>query len=274
MDSLSQQEESTGIDYSAALHITRILETTVNFFTTIFFIIAFLISGTTSALSGNLVLIEKRLEELDQLNKQAVKKTGPIPKNGSVEIEATVLPGMATTKSLPGVSERRFDFGKKTILTLEEKSLYTVQISSSQIKEQCYKVASMLRRAGYPAFTSQVNFKDKGLWHRIFVGSLTTREAAEVIKNNLETDEISDGFIRQMPFAIQVGDTASNLDAFKGLKKKLSSLYSLPYTSYVQDQNKTRQIRLLVGAFKTRKDTASLLDSLRQTGLQARVVNR
>lgn len=246
----------------------------MNYFTTVFLAVAFLISGTTSAFSGNLILIEKRLEELDQLNKQAVKQAGSIPQNGSVEIEATVLPGMAKTRSLPGVSEKRFDFGKKTILTLEEKSLYTVQISSSQIKEQCYKVASMLRRAGYPAFTSEVNFKDKGVWHRIFVGSFTTREAADIIKTNLETDEISDGFVRQMPFAIQVGDTASNPGGLRSLKNKLSSLHYLPYTSYVQDQNKTRQIRLLVGAFKTRADTASLLAGLRQSGLQARVVNR
>ena len=246
----------------------------MNYFTTVFLIIFFLLSGTTNAISGNLSLIEQRLQELDQLNKQAVRKAGNIPKDGSIEIEATILPGMAETKSLPGVTEKRFNFGKKTILTLEEKSLFTVQISSSQGKEQCYRVASMLRRAGYPAFTSEVNFKDKGLWYRIFVGSLTTRKAAEVIKNNLETDEISDGFIRQMPYAIQVGDAAPNLDGFRSLKKELSSLYYLPYTSYVQDQNNSRQIRLLVGAFKTREDSASLLAGLRQSGLQARVVNR
>ncbi len=252
----------------------RTMETTVNYFTTVFLIVVFLLSGVTSAISGNLSLIEQRLQELDQLNKQAVRKAGNIPKNGSIEIEATILPGMAETKSLPGVTEKRFNFGKKTILTLEKKSLFTVQISSSQGKEQCYRVASMLRRAGYPAFTSKVNFNDKGIWHRIFVGSVTTREAAETIKNNLETDEISDGFIRQMPYAIQVGDAAPNLAGFKNLKKKLSSLYCLPYTSYVQDQNNSRQIRLLVGAFKTREDSANLLSGLRQSGLQVRVVNR
>jgi cell division septation protein DedD len=132
----------------------------------------------------------------------------------------------------------------------------------------------MLRRAGYPAFTSEVDFKDKGIWHRIFVGSFATREEAEVIKNSLEEDEISDGFIRELPYAIQINSAFNDLEDVKKIKKKIDALHYLPYTSYILDKNKNRKIRLLLGAFKTRGDASSLLAGLRKSGLQARVVNR
>ena len=239
-----------------------------------FLLIAFLVSGSTNALSGNLSLIEKRLKEMDQLNKQAVKKAGNIPKNGSIEIQAIVLPGMVETRDLPGVTEKNFQFGKKTVLTLKQKLPYTVQIISSQGKKQCYRVASMLRRAGYPAFTSEVTLKEKDIWYRIFVGSFATKEEAEVIKNNLETDEISDGLVRQLPYAIQIGKADSNMESIRSEKEKVFALEYLPYTSYVVNEEETRQIRLLVGAFKTKENAGPLLASLRQHGLQARVVNR
>ncbi len=239
-----------------------------------FLLIAFLVSCSTNAFSGNLSLIEKRLKEMDQLNKQAVKKAGNIPQNGSIEIQATVLPGMAKTRDLPGVTEKHFQFGKKTVLTLEQKLPYTVQISSSQGKKQSYRVASMLRRAGYPAFTSEVTLKENDIWYRIFVGSFATREETEVIKNNLETDEISDGLIRQLSYAIQIGKADSNMESIRSEKEKVFALEYLPYTSYVVNEDKTRQIRLLIGAFKTRENAAPLLASLRQHGLQARIVNR
>ncbi len=251
------------------------MEKHVSSFSTLFFLVLFLLSFPVQALSGNLTLIEKRLKELDQLNKEAVTASGQLPENGSVEIKATVLPGgIKARKALPGVKTTRFNFGKKVILNLEQKQPYTVQISSSQVKSQCYRVASMLRRAGYPAFTSEVDFKDKGIWHRIFIGSFATRAEAEVIKNSLEEDEISDGFIRELPYAVQIDSAFSNMEDIRQIKTKVTSLNYLPYTSYILDKNKNRKIRLLLGAFKTRADAASLLAGLRRNGLQARVVNR
>lgn len=238
---------------------------------TVLLFLTFLVS---EVFSGNLSLIEKRLLELDKLNKQAVQQAGPLPKDGSVAIEAKVGPTGSLKPSPSGIIERSFEFGKKTILSIDDKHPFTVQISSSRSQKQCYRVATMLRRAGYPAFTSSIELKDTGVWHRIFVGSYTSREEAEATKTKLETDEISDGFIRSLPYAIQVG-YAVNYEGLKELRDNIFSLEYLPYTSSIRDTETNQpQTRLLVGAYKEKKDTSNLLAKLRKSGFKARVVIR
>lgn len=230
--------------------------------------------GLSNAFGGNLSLIEKRLLELDSLNKQAVQKSGELPQNGSVEIKAKVLPTGSKKPSSSGVIERSFDFGKKTILAIDNELPYTVQISSSRSKKQCYKVANMLRRAGFPAFTASLDLKDQGVWHRIFIGSYSTHEEAELIKDKLEKDEISDGYIRSLPYAIQIG-RAGNYDQLKSLRNEIFGMEYLPYTSTVRDTKSEKpQLRLLIGAYKEKTDTSRLLAELRKSGMEARVVTR
>jgi hypothetical protein len=233
--------------------------------------------GVLDLTAGNLSLIEKRLIELDKLNKQAIEQIGELPQNGSVEIEAKISPreGAPDEASLPlDIPARRIDYTKKTILSLDEKVPYTVQISASQSKQQCYRVAAMLRRTGYPAFTASLRLKDQRIWHRIFVGSYATEQEAEKTRQSLESDEITDSFIRNMPYAIQVGKEGT-LESFKELREKLSSMHYMPYTGYVRDtQSDSTQIRLLLGAFETKEDTTSLIDTLRSEKLEVKVVSR
>lgn len=237
-------------------------------------ILAYFFLGNSVALGGNLALIEKRLIELDELNKQAVQQAGELPKNGSVEIEAKVKPGVANTDADSGIGEKRFEFSKKTVLAIDEKLPFTVQISSSRSQQQCYRVAAMLRRTGYPAFTASIVLKDQGVWYRIFIGSFATKEEAEITKQNLDKDEITDGMIKNMPYAIQIG-SAGTLESFKDLRDKLSELQYMPYTSYVRDTASNQpQSRLLVGAYETKEEAANLLTALRTVGLTAMVVNR
>jgi cell division septation protein DedD len=240
----------------------------------IFILFMSLLGGALGALAGNLSLIEKRLIELDKLNKQAVEQVGEIPQNGSIEIEAKVSPGDTDSQTDSGVQSNRFDFSKKHVLALDKKIPFTVQISASRSQQQCYRVAAMLRRTGYPAFTGSLKLKDQGLWHRIFVGSFATKEEAEKTRQSLEKDEITDSLIRNLPYAIQVGKSGT-LESFKKLRGKLSAMQYMPYTSYVRDTaTNTTQTRLLLGAFETKDDTSTLLNTLRAEGLEARVVNR
>jgi len=237
-------------------------------------LLLFLFSAAPGVIGGNLSLIEKRLVELDKLNKQAVQQVGELPANGSVEIEAKVGPGATETQEGSAISEKRIDFTKKTVLAVDEKVPFTVQISASRSQKQCYRVATMLRRAGYPAFTAALKLKDQEVWYRIFVGSFATQKEAEQVRQSLERDEITDCLIRNMPYAIQIG-RAGNMESLDTLREKLRELQYMPYTSYVRDTNtNATQIRLLVGAFEGKEDTATLLTALRAEGLEVRVVNR
>lgn len=238
------------------------------------FILIIAVSYCSQAFAGNLSLIEKRLIELDKLNKEAVKELGDTPQNGTISFKAKVYPQSSKEKSISGISEKRFSFGAKKIVSVDELHPYTVQISSSRSQDQCFKVASMLRRAGYPAFTASLELKDKGVWHRIFVGSFATREQAEDIKTKLTDDEITDGFIRSLPYAVQVG-TSGSYDDLKELRERVASHAYLPYSSPVRNQE-TGEIegRLLVGAFKAKEDSANLIREFRDKGLTAIVVKR
>ncbi|GEM_PF-1320013 len=250
------------------------LVTVVKYCLAFFIVLTSLFFGPFGVSAGNLSLIEKRLVELDRLNKQAVEQVGELPQNGSIEIEAKVLPGDADSQQTPGAPRKRFDFTKKTVLALDEKVPFTVQISASRSQQQSYRVAAMLRRTGYPAFTGSLKLKDQVLWHRIFVGSFATKEEAEKTRQSLEKDEITDSLIRNMPYAIQVGRDGT-LESFKDLREKLLALQYMPYTSYVRDvATNATQTRLLLGAFETKEDTANLINTLRSEGLEARVVNR
>lgn len=228
----------------------------------------------TTLTAGNLSLIEKRLQELDRLNKKAIQQVGVIPKDGSISIEATVPPGATLARKTPGIKNQKFNFGKKEVLAVDQKRQYSVQISSSRSKKQCFRVAELMRKAGYPAFTASIKLKESGLWYRIFVGSYETKDKADAMRQELEKEEISDGFIRSMAYAIQVGN-AGKTEELQPLRKTVYDLQYMPYTSYVRDTatSKTRT-RLLVGAFTKKEHTAYLLQELRQAGLTAKVVIR
>ena len=237
-------------------------------------IFTFLFCEASGVTAGNLSLIEKRLIELDKINKQAVEQVGELPQNGSVSLEAKVSPGQTSLQDASGTQGKRYDFTKKTILSIDEKVPFTVQISASRSQQQCYRVAAMLRRTGYPAFTGSLKIKDQGLWHRIFVGSFATLAEAEKTQQSLEKDEITDSLVRNMPYAIQVGGDGT-LESLKELREKLLAMQYIPYTSYVRDiQTNAARTRLLLGAFETKEDTIALLATLRAEGLDARVVNR
>lgn len=230
--------------------------------------------GVSAAFGGNLALIEKRLIELEKLNEQAVKEVGEIPQNGSVTLEARIKPGVDDPTRDSGISQERIEIKKKTVLALDKKQPFTVQISASRSQKQSYRVAAMLRRTGYPAFTASIVLKDQGLWHRIFVGSYATREEAEKTRQDLEKDEIVDVMIRKMPYAIQIGD-AGPLESLKGLRDKVASMEFMPYTTYVRETTTDeQQTRLLVGAYENKEEATELLSTLRSGGLAARVVNR
>ena len=232
-----------------------------------------LLLGMDSAYAGNLSLIEKRLLELDRLNKNVVEKTGPLPENGSVSLEAKVGPGAGDAKG-DGINGRKIEFSKKSVVSIDEKTPFTVQISASRSQQQCFRVAAMLRRAGYPAFTGAIILKDQGLWHRIFVGSFPSSEEAEKVRDSLQKDEIDDTLVRKMPYAIQVGQEG-NLDSHKSLREKLLALQYMPYTSYVRDtENNAQKVRLLLGAFESKEECSTLLNALRGKGIEARPVLR
>lgn len=224
--------------------------------------------------AGNLEMIEKRLLELDKLNKAAVRQSGDLPADGSVSLRAKVTPkksfvGESATKTPPP----QFDFEEITTLSIDRKQPFTVQISASRSQQRSYRVAVLLQKAGYPAFTGTVRLADTGVWHRIFVGAFETRKAAAEILKKLEDKQITDGLVRSMPYAVEV-DGNGSMDPKKRIER-LRQMQFLPYTTKVRDTRTGAALtRVLIGAFDKKEGGADLLARIQKQGLQARMVNR
>jgi len=168
----------------------------------------------------------------------------------------------------------QFDFENRTSRDEIFSHPFSVQLGSSRSLKLCHRVSSMLRTLGYPAFNSSIDLKNRGVWHRVYIGSFATRDAAQKIKDQLLAEAIGEGFIRHLLFAVQVG-TSGNGDQLTPLNDKLLSSSYLPYSTPIQNASSGRiEGRLLIGACYQRKDCNLLLSSIVGEGFSAVIVER
>ncbi len=151
---------------------------------------------------------------------------------------------------------------------------FSVQLGSSRSLNLCYRVASMLRTLGYPAFNSSIEMRKRGIWHRVYIGSFTTRIAAQKIKDRLLAESIGEGFIRHLRFAVQVG-TSGNSDQLTPLHNNLITTSYLPYSTPIRNASSGRvEGRLLIGACYQKEDCALLLSNIIDEGFSGVLVER
>ena len=151
---------------------------------------------------------------------------------------------------------------------------FSVQVGSSRSLKLCYRVASMLRTLGYPAFSSSIELKHRGVWHRVYIGSFSTRDAVQKVKEQLFAETIGEGFIRHLPYAVQVG-TSGNLEQLGPLHENLLSKSYLPYsTSILNASSGLVEQRLLIGACYRQEDCDFLLANIVAEGFNAVVIER
>lgn len=219
----------------------------------------FLLSATCWA--GNLSLIEKRLKELDALNKQAIKQATVIPENGVIN---------ATLKIPSGNNIEGLTVQKISIKTYEPDSPFTIQVSASPQHERILDVAKQLRKAGVPAFVS-TPFQHQGkTWWRIYIGSYQTKGAAQKANENLEQRSFPKGFVLNLPYAFQIGTELTENTALL-LEHELQTLGYLPYSI---PGEKERYVKVLLGAFKTELEAEAAKGSLRNINRPIFIIRR
>lgn len=132
----------------------------------------------------------------------------------------------------------------------------------------------MLKRSGYQAFISSLTLPGRGTWHRVFIGALATRDAAQNIKDHLLSQDIVEGFIRHLPYAVQVG-SSGNYQQLLPLYQKLLSVSLLPYSTPILNASSGKiEGRLLLGACYKRADCDLLLSTVKGGGFSAVIVER
>jgi tetratricopeptide (TPR) repeat protein len=148
---------------------------------------------------------------------------------------------------------------------------YTIQICSLRHRERSNLVATNLRKKRDLAFTCHAHILGKGDWYRVFIGYHGTLKEAQKAASALKKRRFRYANVVRKPYAIQVGLSDSDQELEK-LEGDLRSKGYVPYS--IPGRQANGKIRLLIGAFKTQKETLRLTKKLQEEGFKPKVVQR
>jgi cell division septation protein DedD len=148
---------------------------------------------------------------------------------------------------------------------------YVIQISSHADKEESILAAMKSRKKGYSGFVSAAQVPGKGHWYRVYVGFYRSLEAAQRAALEMKNQDYIHAFVAKMPFAVQIGASASD----KEIKELETNLRSMGYLAYnLPGRTYPDKMRLLVGAFPTEAAASETAKALQKEDFKAEVVQR
>jgi cell division septation protein DedD len=156
-------------------------------------------------------------------------------------------------------------------VTVIDHFTHTVHVSSYRDRDRANHAVSLLRKKGHDAFTGVVRIPGKGDWFRVYVGYLTSLDEAKALADTIKNQMREDTVPRKMPWAIQVGDTAS----LGTIDPMLQALRARGYAvNTVPVARNSDMVRILTGAFASENEAATMVSLLTGDGFSARVVQR
>jgi hypothetical protein len=194
--------------------------------------------------------------------KESVRPAGPLPSaregvqtTEPLPLSAQVTPGAATV-SIEVVPKRQEAFRRP----------YSLYLGSFSTPEQARKALAVHHREDFAPYAVRMDFGDKGVWYRIFMGHFQTREEAEgfVAKHKIQGVEV-----KETKYAVCLGTFVAD-DALLAKKNSLSNLGFFPYTIRETDG----RVSLYTGAFPRKEDAEKEREDLKAKGIQAEPVER
>jgi Flp pilus assembly protein TadD/cell division septation protein DedD len=152
---------------------------------------------------------------------------------------------------------------KKTLTPPVKPLPYTIQVSSFRDSQTSNQVARKLIAGGDPAFTSPVDISGKGKWYRVYIGNFKTLADAKIAATDLKKRKFRYVNIAKKPYTVQVGLAGSENEARK-LKARLETKGYLAYN--LPTANDPNRVRVLIGAFESKKAAADLSMQLKKDG--------
>ncbi|MBF0453109.1 MAG: SPOR domain-containing protein, partial [Candidatus Magnetomorum sp.] len=148
---------------------------------------------------------------------------------------------------------------------------YTIRVSSYMDREAANQVAIKFRQKGDSMYVSYAQTKDGSPIHDVFFGFYRNFEEAQMAALALERRRFKNIEMIQMPYTVQVG----LFDSYTALVKKENELMEKGYLTYsIPDRKDNSNIRLLVGAYPTRKAAEMIVDELEGNGFQPIITKR
>jgi cell division septation protein DedD len=204
--------------------------------------------------------------------KSVSQSTQPVQK--APEKKSVSQPSQSVQKAL----EKKSDKGETTPQSRQHAHAknqefypYMIQVSSYKSKEDSMREAMILRDKGDSVCISHARIAGKGDWYRVLVGFYQTPEEAQKAVLELKTREYHHAFVVRRPFTVELGIFSGD----EKLKKLKAHLISKGYSAYSLPNRATKnKIRLLVGAFWTEKEAATVTKDLQKEGFKPKVVRR
>ncbi|HWP47193.1 MAG TPA: SPOR domain-containing protein [Candidatus Limnocylindrales bacterium] len=135
-----------------------------------------------SEASPGMSVVKSDSKELNSGQTTEDSKKEEVSKEGS-GTEAGLEP--RRTDNLPEVPSKKPEGPVKNNFE-SESAIYTVQVASSQNREESELLRNQLREKGYDATLISVNLGPQGIWYRVRVGNLKDRMEAERLKKELQ----------------------------------------------------------------------------------------
>lgn len=139
-----------------------------------------------------------------------VKEETPIPPPGQASAvpqptqpAANVIPALPNVPKEPGEDIRR---GRQPAMTgnaepIPDGTIYSVQVASSTNREDSERLVQKYGAHGFQAYVMTADLGDKGIWYRVRVGNMPSRETAEQLKQEIlnKAPDLANG-----PYVIKV----------------------------------------------------------------------
>jgi succinoglycan biosynthesis transport protein ExoP len=180
------------------------------------------------------------------------KKTQPQPVPVAPKSAPTSKPVVVTKASAP---------------TAETPSHpYSIYLGSFRTLDRAKKAVSQYSKRGLSPYCSKVDFREKGIWFRVFAGHFQDRRKAKQFKKR---HRLREGTVKKTAYANLIGTYKDSSE----LEEKHLSLRRSGYFPYVI-KGGDGESRLYVGAFITREGAEQQYHDLKSRGIQSEIVKR
>jgi len=143
---------------------------------------------------------------------------------------------------------------------------FSLYLGSFQTLKRAEKAAEVFSREGLSPFWVKINFKEKGIWYRVYLGHYKGHEQA---LNSLKEHKLKNAEIRKTAYTNLIG-TYSSPDDLDAMVQALEDRGYSPYV--IEDQ--VGRAQLFAGAFITEKGAEDHRDMLKSDRIESQVVRR
>ncbi len=116
--------------------------------------------------------------------------------------------GGSALPNVPRDPSDQIEFGRRqpqnarTEASLPDGTIYSVQVASSTSREDSERLVEHYGKFGYQAYVMVADLAEKGVWYRVRVGDLSSRQEADRLKDEL-LSKIPD-LAKKQPYVIKV----------------------------------------------------------------------